>query len=124
MRRLSRKTVGFAVAHSPSVQASPWDHDRERHRGKEATHRTLGHFPARLIGLFARAASTRRFPLQWGRSWVRGDHKTHPRAGHNRQSQWQSVHATGGSGQHVVDALPRRGRAKCVVAQGSLTSIA
>lgn len=34
-RHLSSMTVGFAVAHGPSVSASPWVHDRERHREKK-----------------------------------------------------------------------------------------
>lgn len=61
MRRLSSMTVGFAVAHSPSVSASPWDHDRERHRGKEATHRTTGHFPSRLVEGIATLVRARRW---------------------------------------------------------------
>lgn len=38
---IAQTTVGFAVPYSPSASASSWEHDRERHRGKEATHRTL-----------------------------------------------------------------------------------
>lgn len=72
MHRLSLVTVSFAVAHSPSVSASPWDHDRERPWGKEARQHDAAALPSTARRGIATRVRARRWSLRARRLSKRG----------------------------------------------------